>query len=356
MRRANPDVLVVGLGPAGSRAAEHAARAGLRVVAVDRKQAAGMPVQCAEFVPAMLEHEIAGLARVTAQPVRRMLSFVEAEPPDVEPNLPGRMIDRAAFDRLLARRAALAGADCRFGVGVRHIGADGAVALGDGTVLRPRLLIGADGPRSRVGRAIGRSNRALVETRQIAVPLLAPHDATDIFLRAAFEGGYGWLFPRGGRANLGLGVTPPARRRLRPLLEALHAELAEAGRVGREILDSTGGPIPVGGRVEAHGRLGQTGVLLAGDAAGLTNPVTGAGIAAAVLSGALAGAAAAAWLDQDEMALTDYDDELEALFGASLRRALARRRELVEAYRFERRPSPRQMRRAWVAYPDYWAA
>ena len=35
-----------------------------------------------------------------------------------------------------------------------------------------------------------------------------PHDATDIFLRADYRGGYGWLFPKGAVANVGLGVEP----------------------------------------------------------------------------------------------------------------------------------------------------
>ena len=48
------DVLVVGLGPAGSRAATRAAAAGLEVLAIDRKHEAGRPVQCAEFVPALM--------------------------------------------------------------------------------------------------------------------------------------------------------------------------------------------------------------------------------------------------------------------------------------------------------------
>jgi digeranylgeranylglycerophospholipid reductase len=56
------DVLVLGLGPAGARAAAAAARAGARVLAVDRKASAGLPVQCAEFVPALIGCEVASLA------------------------------------------------------------------------------------------------------------------------------------------------------------------------------------------------------------------------------------------------------------------------------------------------------
>lgn len=354
-----PDVLVVGLGPAGARAAEAAAARGASVLAVDRRHVPGEPVQCAEFVPHLLAQETAGLAAVTRQTIERMDTFVEDRPPDAADlgiDLPGRMIDRAAFDRGLIHRAREAGADCRTGLAVRAIEVDGEVHLSDGRKLRPKVLIGADGPRSTVGRAIGRINREIVETRQIRVRLLVPGTATEIFLRAGFEGGYGWLFPRGRAANLGLGLRPGARRRLKAGLSDLHQTLATEGRVGRRVLETTGGAIPVGGPLEPVGRLSEVTVLLAGDAAGLTHPITGAGIAAAVLSGAWAGRAAADWAAGKSATIAEYAEELEETFAALMARALTRRRELL--VRFERggAPRPADLRRAWIAFPEYWAA
>jgi len=356
MQTETPDVVVVGLGPAGSCAAAAAAAGGLDVVALERRAEAGCPVQCAEFVPALLDHEVPDLAASSEQAIRRMLTYVEAAAADAVPGFPGRMIDRAAFDRLLADAAARAGADCRFGVAVRAILPDGTLELASGRRLRPRLVVGADGPRSRVGAAIGQINRALVETRQVTVPLLQRHDATDIFLRADYRGGYGWLFPKGARANLGLGVAPELRERLKPMLVALHEELLAAGRVGKEVRCRTGGAIPVGGRLEAFGRLGGVPVLLAGDAAGLTNPITGAGIASAVQSGRLAGQAAAEWFAGGQGALESYEEELGDIFDAALTRALRRRRELLATYAGGSRPDPGALRRTWIAYPEYWAA
>jgi geranylgeranyl reductase family protein len=350
------DVLIVGLGPAGARAAWAVARAGRSVLAVDRRKEAGVPVQCAEFVPALLGQEFDGLDAVTRQRIKAMITFVEDEIPDTKDNFPGRMIDRARFDARLVEAARVAGAGCRLGVALEHVASDGAATLTDGTTIRPRLLVGADGPRSLVGRAIGRVNRDLVETRQITVPLLKPHPATDIFLAADIPGGYAWLFPKDAVANLGVGVAPATRRRLKPLLERLHHVLIDEGRVGRDILGHTGGPIPVGGLLEAKGMLDPVPVLLAGDAAGLTNPVTGAGIASAVISGNLAGEAAAAWLGGDTDALDAYVDELDALFRGALTRALTRRRELLERYRTDRGPTPADLRRGWIAYDEYWAA
>lgn len=349
------DVLVVGLGPAGSRAAWAAARAGLSVIGIDRKKQPGIPVQCAEFVPAMLDHGLDGLDAVTRQRIESMITLVEGEPPHLTEDFRGRMLDRGAFDRHLAQAAASAGADCRFARHVREVGHDGTVTLADGDEISARVLIGADGPRSSVGRAIGRANAEIVETRQISVPLLKPHDATDIYLSAEIVGGYAWLFPRGDIANVGLGVVPAQRHRLKPLLEDLHDRLAREGRVGRRILGHTGGSIPVGGMLDPVGRLGATDVMLAGDAAGLANPVTGAGINAAVLSGTLAGEAAVAQLTDEADALQDYADELDALFAPSIRRALERRRAGLEAYKNGGVPGLATLRAGWIAWPQYWS-
>lgn len=337
------DVLVIGLGPAGASAAAAAAQCGCRVIALDRRREPGRPVQCAEFVPAMIGADGEDLARAVRQRIEAMATFVEDDPPDWKPDFPGRMLDRAAFDAALAARAERAGAEVRFHAPVRRIGADGTVLLADGTRLRARVIVGADGPRSVAGRAIGSVNACMVETRQVTVPLAAPHAATDIFLSARIPGGYGWLFPKGDVANLGAGVHPAHRPRLKEIVAALHARLAAEGRVGRRILARTGGAIPVGGMLRPRGLLGETAVLLAGDAAGLANPVTGAGIAAAVHSGRLAGEAAAAG------SFAEYEEELQSVYAASLERALCRRRELLASAK-----GKRELRRGWIAYPEYW--
>jgi len=125
------DVLVIGLGPAGASAAAEAARRGCKVVALDRKREAGLPVQCAELVPALLDVE-AGAVR---QRVASMVTFVEDDAPDLKPDFPGRMLDRAAFDRSLVDEAARAGGDIRFSCFITKITPKGLVELADGTTI-----------------------------------------------------------------------------------------------------------------------------------------------------------------------------------------------------------------------------
>jgi geranylgeranyl reductase family protein len=356
-----PDIVVVGLGPAGSRAAEAAARAGVTVVALEKRAQAGTPVQCAEFVPSMIERDVPAVGDVTEQMIARMLTFVEDdEKPCETPEFRGRMIDRAGFDRMLAENAARAGADCHYGVTVLRIDADGTLHTSQGD-FKPHALIGTDGPRSRVGKAVGQINRELVETRQLTVPLVLPHDATDIFLSADYRGGYGWLFPKGAVANVGLGISVDGarddkgtRRSLKEMLLALLQRLSVERRIGTNGWALTGGAIPVGGRLRAIGRLGGTAVLLAGDAAGLTNPVTGAGIASAVQSGTMAGKAAADFINSRATALDEYEEDLGDIFDGALNRALRRRRELLACYRNGCKPDAHALADGWIGSPRYW--
>jgi flavin-dependent dehydrogenase len=265
------------------------------------------------------------------------------------------MIDRRAFDAALVEHAEAAGARTWFDLSLRGIDAEGAALLSDGSRISPVVIIGADGPRSAVGAAVGIENEVLAETRQMSVPLRVPFEETDIFLSHKLAGGYAWLFPKGDVANLGLGGDPRGRSHFKPLLDDLHAQLVAQGRVGPEVLGHTGGAIPSGGMLEPIARRGAAQILLAGDAAGLTNPITGAGITAAVLSGEMAGQAAAALAAGDAHAATSYREDLSDMFEASLARAVARRSALMRLHETHY-PAPADLRRAWIAFPEYWAA
>jgi len=349
------DLLVVGLGPAGAAAAAAAARAGLQVVAVDRRAAVGVPVQCAEFIPLPIGRH----ARPPGVLVQRIAAMTSVLPSGAvqRTDFPGLMIDRARFDQALADAARAAGAELRLHTVLDALDpgakratlhdARGALAIGY------RAIVAADGPHSRAAAALGLPPLETVSTRQYAVPLRRAYADTDIWLCPAYPGGYAWLFPKGDTANLGVGADPRFAADLKTPLDRLHADLADAGRVGCEILARTGGAIPVGG---LRPRLVVQDVAFAGDAAGLTHPITGAGIAAAVDSGERAGAAAAAWCTGDANAWRDYEQDIRDQYEASLARAVRRRRWLARFWSTPAARDDRLHRRGWIAFREYFDA
>jgi geranylgeranyl reductase family protein len=347
------DVLVVGLGPAGAAAAAAAARAGLDVVAVDRRETVGVPVQCAEFIPLPIGRH-AQAPGVLLQRIAGMTSVLPSGAVHRR-DFSGLMIDRARFDQALADAAREAGADLllRTAFGELDPGARRAILRDRHGPLEIgyRALIAADGPHSRTAAALGLPRLATVCTRQYTVPLEAAYADTDIWLSPAYPGGYAWMFPKGAAANLGLGMDTRFAADMKTPLDRLHAELVASGRVGREILARTGGPIPVGG-LRAQLVVGD--VAFVGDAAGLTHPVTGAGIAAAVISGERAGQAAAAQSRGDPDAWREYEHGIRDQFAASLGRAVRRRRWLERFWSTPAAGSDRLHRRGWIAFPEYF--
>jgi flavin-dependent dehydrogenase len=151
-----------------------------------------------------------------------------------------------------------------------------------------RTVIGADGAESTVRRLLGHrpnpSGHLAVAIRGYAP---AVGDEQQIVTTEARWPAYAWSFPIGdGTANVGYGEvlrgTALSRAYLMERLDHLLGVTGPARLRAHHLPLSTRRPPPADGRV-----------LLAGDALSLINPLTGEGIFYAVLSGALAGAAAA---------------------------------------------------------------
>lgn len=352
----NVDVLVIGLGPAGAAAAAAAAQGGLSVIGIDRRHEIGMPVQCAEFIPLPMG-KYAKSDGVLYQHISGMKSFLPSGAVE-ETEFPGLMINRAAFDQALANQAREYGADLWLDSRLSALDAEKnsakiRTAAGEASVTY-KLLIAADGPHSSIAEMLGLPEMEVVTTRQYTVPLKREYADTDIWLSADYPGGYAWLFPKGKWANLGLGLDKRFTSDMKVPLDALHKQLVEQGLVGEEITYRTGGAIPVGGLRE-HLVVGN--VMFTGDAAGLTHPITGAGIAAAVISGERAGQAAVSWLTRrDEDALADFEEDIRDQFEVAVSRAVERRRWLDQYWKTEAAHTDSLHRKSWIAFPDYFLA
>jgi geranylgeranyl reductase family protein len=350
------DVLIIGLGPAGAAAALAAAQGGLSVIGVDRRQEIGMPVQCAEFIPLPMG-KYAKADGVLYQHIKGMKSFLPSGAV-AETEFPGLMINRAAFDQAIAKQASEQGAD--LWLNSRLVSLDAANNLAKihteaGEIdIEYRLLVAADGPHSPVAHALGLPEMEVVTTRQYTVPLKREYVDTDIWLSADYPGGYAWLFPKGKWANLGLGLDKRFTSDMKKPLDELHSQLVAQGLVGKEITYRTGGAIPVGGLRE-HLVVGN--ILFVGDAAGLTHPITGAGIAAAVISGERAGQAAVAELvEHDADALADFEEDVRDQFEVAVSRAVARRKWLDQQWQTEAAQTDGMHRKSWIAFPDYFVS
>jgi menaquinone-9 beta-reductase len=300
------DVAVIGAGPAGSVAALVLARAGARVALVD-KAAFPRDKACGDLVgPRGIQVlDDLGVQLPVAEPVGDMRVVGPTGRAVLLPCRPGRTypghgvaLPRLALDETLRNAALDAGSVARTARAGAPILDDGRLAgfeLSDGSRLHADAVIGADGATSRVAAAAGLidEGRALWGFA-LRSYLHAPIDLPTIVLWDEARGrgfpGYGWVFPGpGGQANLGVGVgvlgdraaAGHAARSLDAFVEVLH-RFGLLDRNARLPAARLGGWLKMGmvGTTPARGR-----VLLAGDAAGLVNPLQGEGISEALTSG-----------------------------------------------------------------------
>lgn len=328
------DVLVIGAGPAGCSAAKAAARAGVKVLIIDRKPAPGTPVQCGEFIPRLLlrEHPVPG--SVIAQPVQKIRYHCGDETGITD--APGYSIHRDVFDAQFLAEALEWGAVVMTGAYARDKTFEGALIEYHGSemLIRTSIIIGADGPRSTVSSWIGNKPMEMYVGAQRTVKARTD-DSADIFFSPDYGSGYAWMFPRDDRANVGVAVPYNESKHLKRHLHDICGMLSRQGKIQQEyICRISGGLIPVGGPCK---KIVHENIVLVGDAAGQTNPLTGAGIASAVICGALAGEWAARAVKQQSLELLrEYDRAWRAIFEESLHRALESRK-LIERHRTSKR-------------------
>ncbi len=317
------DVLVIGLGPAGAAAATAAAKAGARVLAVERRQSLGGVANCPEFIPIPLGLHARADHIVIQSIVGARNHLGDATSVD---NLRGSVVNRDAFDRALVDFSRAAGAELRHDIVFAGLDADHSEATlnhhGRSRKVHFRALVAADGHASSVARLLGLPALKKMYTRRYRVALHVPQDAVDVWISPRYPGGYGWLIPAGREAILGTGMEELIAREA---LDALHRQLAAAGLVGSEVLGQSAGAVPVEG---LRGKLSFGNILFAGDAGGLAHPLTGAGIHPAVVSGEAAGHAAAEWSAGHLGAIPAYESKMRGQFGETLSRALRQREPL----------------------------
>lgn len=336
------DVLVIGAGPAGSSTAKHAALNGAEVILMDKKSEIGAPKRCAEGVSKE------GLKKLGIKPnnrwVTKELSGVRLVSPngtDVWMNdklvkLPeaGYILERKIFDKYMAMDAARAGATIMIKTLARGMRKDSECyivsceSMGKDFEIKAKIVVGADGPESRVGRWGGlktavkpKNMESGIQFEMVGVEMEDP-DCIEFYFGSVAPGGYAWIFPKGDDiANVGLGIvsTYTDKTAYDHLLEFVAK--CPATQNAQPVELNIGGD-PVGGMLK---NLVSDNVMIVGDAAGHVNPLTGGGIITALEAGMYAGEVAAAAVKEDDLSekrLKEYQKKCKTEIGDSFEKYL----------------------------------
>jgi digeranylgeranylglycerophospholipid reductase len=322
------DLLVIGGGPGGALAAKTAAEKGLSVCMIEKRPAIGAPVRCAEGIGEELLREFMAPDPkwISTQIDAARIIAPNGTEMDLNPEMAGNevgfILDRKVFDRELVWQAANAGAEVY--VKARAVDAileDGSVTgamveyQGETRPVRAKIVIAADGVESKFARWCGMDTTVPMRELETCAQYLLTDIDIDPKVTVFYLGnelapsGYVWIFPKGERtANVGLGISGNHSgdgHRARDYLDRFVRQHFPDGKIIEQIVGGVSVCRPVDCSVA-------DGLILVGDAARISDPITGGGIYNAMYTGRLAAGAAAECIrsgDCSRAALMKYDEE-----------------------------------------------
>ncbi|NPB04217.1 MAG: NAD(P)/FAD-dependent oxidoreductase [Thermotogae bacterium] len=349
------DAVVVGGGPAGSMAARRLAEGGAKTLLLEKRSEFGQVVQCAEGI----SHQSLTLYfKADPRFIASTINSARFYAPDgrfftIHKERVGYVLERKIFDRYVAQTAAEAGAELLIKANFTRLKRQNGlwriffIYGGKEEVVEARLVIGADGPGSSVGKQAGLKLDIGPEDYHYALEYFMVHPAVEDGRIDFFVGdwccwkGYGWSFPKGGHyGNVGVGVAiPPKGVSPRQYLENFVSRYFK----GAKMLGFTSSVVPVGGH---RLRIYSDAIMVVGDAARLAEPISGGGIPAALVSGSVAGEVGAKALAEGDLSakrLKEYHDRFwkimnrgEYELAYEIRRAFLKMNDQDLIYLFER--------------------
>jgi len=333
------DVVVVGSGPAGSVTARFAADSGAKVLMLERRQAVGTPVLCAEGISRKIDvwNMLEGRSWIASSmdgariysPDGTMVKLAA----DMAGNETGYVVYREVFDRELARRAVKAGTKIMMDTQATGLMKENdkitgvkAKSFDEEIEIEADVVVGADGVESKIGYWAGIDTtlkpKDLETCAQYTLTNIDCNDAyCDFYLgKEIAPGGYVWVFPKGKDvANVGIGIL---------------ASLSESG-MAKKLLDDfiskdprlnkgepirfLAGAVPVALPVETV----RDNLVLVGDAARHVDPITGGGLTLCLQGGKIAGEVIGKAVEKQDFSkemLSEYETGWKEAFGKKLKR------------------------------------
>ncbi len=284
------DIVVVGAGPAGSTFARIAASKGLSVLLLDRKSKIGIPVRCGEGV-------IDSGLRLFHEPRPEWISttinkfcFVAPNGNDTTIKLKenGYILNREVFDNDLAKFAENEGATVITNAYVNGLLFENAKVVGvkgmcndEPFEIKSKLVIGADGVESRIGRMAGIDTKLNLKDidpayqKTISGIKINQNVCSFFVSNELAPEGYIWIFPKGRNiANIGIGISGRSSRSGESAKVKLN-KFIDSKFPNHKVESITVGGIPVSKPIK---QMVADGVMLIGDAARTVNPMSGGGI------------------------------------------------------------------------------
>jgi digeranylgeranylglycerophospholipid reductase len=321
------DVVVVGGGPAGLIAARDLASRGHHAIVLEEHDRVGTPVHCTGVLGLDAFDELQ-LPRHTILSIAHSARFISADGSSVvvdADTVQAAVVDRIAFDGVLAGEALDAGAAIHTGERVRGIDsrAEGVEVRTAQRTVRARAAVVACGASYRFNRALGFGlPRLLVHSAQVEAPFPGI-DHVEVHLgRRVAPGGFGWIVPfRRGResfARIGMLCEGRAAVRFQQFLTRIRSRhgITAAWPVPRVKV------LPLAPVKRTWSRR----VLAVGDAAGLVKPTTGGGIYYGLLTGRIAAEVLSSALADSRFEparLRTYEQRWRARLGPEIRAGLA---------------------------------
>ncbi|HWR44158.1 geranylgeranyl reductase family protein [Sporomusa sp.] len=349
------DVIVVGAGPAGCIAAKRLGQGGLKVLMIEQRRVIGSNVQCAEFVPLTISRHAALRASDIAQHVQGIKTFINGKLVSTL-RAPGYVLNRVLWDEYQAQLAKAAGVSIMTATRVSGIdGKDLRVSNGaQSREISADFILGCDGPRSIVSKKLENEPQEMCVALQVERMLTKPLDHAEIYFDPAYYGGYAWVFPKGKTANVGVAIHASYKDKLKSALADFCRKTVSMGVIQAGAASvATGGLIPAGGLVK---NLANDHMLVAGDAAGCTHPITGAGIMNAVVSGDLAARAVILQVSSSgrEQVSKNYTRTLLEEYGTQFTIASDRLMSRNQRWTDNQEEFSALIRRSWIAFPEYY--